>query len=74
MAAPARFRAMGDVVLDDLDAPRVDCVDEIPITGVRRFQPWIDPSPVVAVVVETGAVLDGWGDPDGAEPQVTDVI
>lgn len=66
-----------DHVLDDLDAPGVGGVDEVLIGGVRGFQPWIDPRPVVAVVaviVEAGAVLDGGRDPDGAEPQVADVV
>ena len=78
LAADAILTGMVDHhVLNDLDAALVRLVDQILIGRVRRFQPGIDPSPivgVVAVIIEAAAVLDRWRDPDGGETQITDVV
>ena len=64
-------------VLDDFDAARMGGVDEVLIRRVWRFQPGIDPRPVVAViavVIETAAILDGRRDPDGGKTEIANVI
>jgi hypothetical protein len=78
LAADAELAGMiDDHVLDDLDVLGVGGVDQVLVGGSGGFQPRVDAGPVVgmvAVIVESGAVLHRRRDPDGAETEVSKIV
>ena len=64
-------------VLNDLDAALMRFVDQVLIGRIRRFQPGVNPGPVVGVVtvvIETAAVFHRRGDPDRGKAEVANII